>query len=96
MSDNQISNGEFFEAEETYNRRKYPHEEEYDNYEEYDSYQSNDSDYHYVEGYTRSDGTEVDGYVRGNPDGVEENNIEYMRDNGDQEGLDAALSSFFD
>lgn len=101
MSDNQISNGEIAEAEETweeekFNRRKYPHEEEYDNYEEYDSYQSDDSGYHYVEGYTRSDGTEVDGYVRGDPDGVEENNIEYMRDNGDQEGLDAAFSSIFD
>jgi len=95
MSDNQISNEEILEAEETweeetYNRRKYPNEDEYD------SYQSDDSGYHYVEGYTRSDGTEVEGYVRGNPDGVEENNIEYMRDNGDQEGLDAAFSSIFD
>lgn len=100
ISDNQISNDEILEAEETweeetYNRRKYSHEDEYDSYDEYDNYQSDDSDYHYVEGYTRSDGTEVEGYGRGNPDGIEENNIEYMRDNGDQEGLDAAFSSIF-
>lgn len=95
--DNQILNDEFMETEETweeeeYNKRKYYHEDEYDSY---DNYQSDNSDYHYVDSYIRSDGTEVEGYVRGNPDGIEENNIEYMRDNGDQEGLDAAFSSIF-
>ncbi|MDA2253319.1 hypothetical protein PDM88_29055 [Bacillus cereus] len=97
--DNQISNDGILEdeeidsaeteEEETYNRRKYLYEDEYE------SYQSDDSGYHYVEGYTRDDGTEVEGYVRGDPDGIEENNIEYMRDNGDQDGLNAAFSSVF-
>lgn len=108
ISDNQIANDEILEdeesdsaeteEEETYNRRKYLYEDEYENYENYEgyeSYQSDDSGYNYVEGYTRDDGTEVEGYVRGNPDGIEENNIEYMRDNGDQDGLDAAFSSVF-
>ncbi|MGR0307010.1 hypothetical protein [Acinetobacter beijerinckii] len=103
--DNQISNDGILEdeeidsaeteEEETYNRRKYLYEDEYESYESYESYQSDDSGYHYVEGYTRDDGTEVEGYVRGDPDGIEENNIEYMRDNGDQDGLNAAFSSVF-
>jgi hypothetical protein len=49
--------------------------------------------YHYNSGYTRSDGTEVQGYISGNPDGVSENNIEYMQDHGDSEGLRSAYSS---
>jgi uncharacterized membrane protein len=49
--------------------------------------------YHYTSGYTRNDGTEVQGYISGNPDGIRENNIEYMRDHGDSEGLRDAYSS---
>ncbi|WP_257232999.1 hypothetical protein [Acinetobacter sp. YH01024] len=78
------------------------YEEDYDEVVEYEddesysdesyNYSSSNSGYHSVEGYTRSDGTEVGGYVRGNPDGIEENNIEYMRDHGDQNGLEQAYS----
>lgn len=79
------------------NRRKdYQVQDAQDTYEAYDSYQSNDSGYHYVDGYTRSDGTEVDGYVRGNPDGIEENNIDYMREHEDQDSPETFISTFFD
>lgn len=44
--------------------------------------------------YTRSDGTEVHGYISGNPDGIEENNIQYMEEHGDSNGLQEAYSSF--
>ncbi|WP_445346268.1 hypothetical protein [Acinetobacter bohemicus] len=54
---------------------------------------SQKNEYHHTSGYTRSDGTEVNGYVSGNPDGIRENNIEYMRDNGDYEGVREAYSS---
>lgn len=56
-------------------------------------YTSSGGDYHYTSGYTRNDGTEVQGYISGNPDGIRENNIEYMRDHGDSEGLRDAYSS---
>lgn len=101
ISDNEILKEEdeetYTEDEEIYTKDRYSNLDEYeDGYDDYSNSQSEESDYHYVEGYTRSDGTEVEGYVSGNPDGIEENNIEYMRDNGDQEGLDAAFSSIFD
>ncbi|QKY91271.1 hypothetical protein [Acinetobacter sp. NEB 394] len=44
-----------------------------ENYSNYDS----GPGVHEVSGYTRSDGTEVDGYLRTNPDGIEENNFSY-------------------
>lgn len=44
-----------------------------ENYQNYDS----GPGVHEVSGYTRSDGTEVDGYLRTNPDGIEENNFSY-------------------
>ena len=50
--------------------------------------------YHMTSGYTRSDGTEVHGYISGNPDGIEENNIQYMEEHGDSDGLQEAYSSF--
>lgn len=67
----------------------------YSNNEEYydDEVRTGSSGYHYTSGYTRSDGTEVHGYVKGNPDGVTENNIEYMRDNGEYNALTNAYES---
>jgi hypothetical protein len=50
--------------------------------------------YHMTSDYTRSDGTEVHGYISGNPDGIEENNIQYMEEHGDSNGLQEAYSSF--
>ena len=52
-----------------------------------DSRNQSIDDYHVVSGYERDDGGYVEPYVRGDPDGVEENNIEYMREDGDNEGL---------
>ena len=62
-------------------------------YSDYYEDTSSGGGYHYTSGYTRSDGTEVQGYISGNPDGIRENNIEYMRDHGDSEGLRDAYSS---
>ena len=98
ITENSESEIEFTENYE--DEYEYRNEEEVQAYEEYDSYgdyeSENQSGYHVVDGYTRSDGVEVDSYVRGDPDGVEENNIEYMRDHGDQDGLEQAYSSLFD
>lgn len=98
ITENSESEIEFTENYE--DEYEYRNEEEVQAYEEYDSYgdyeSENQSGYHVVDGYTRSDGVEVDSYVRGDPDGVEENNIEYMRDHGDQDGLEQAYASLFD
>ncbi|MBV7307291.1 hypothetical protein KVY11_01090 [Acinetobacter sp. CWB-G5] len=98
IAENSESEIEFTENYE--DEYEYRNEEEVQAYEEYDSYgdyeSENQSGYHVVDGYTRSDGVEVDSYVRGDPDGVEENNIEYMRDHGDQDGLEQAYASLFD
>ncbi|MDH1725029.1 hypothetical protein N5E37_02305 [Acinetobacter johnsonii] len=45
-------------------------------YEANDAYNSGQG-VHEVSGYTREDGTEVSGYLRTNPDGIEENNFSY-------------------
>lgn len=51
---------------------------DYSNSESYydESYNSGPG-VHEVSGYTRDDGTEVSGYLRTNPDGIEENNFSY-------------------
>lgn len=71
---------------------EYNEQENYDGSYDY-STQDSGGGYHYTDGYTRSDGTEVGGYISGNPDGIESNNIEYMRDNGDYDGLKNAYDS---
>lgn len=77
-------------------------EEEYsEDYQEDDwsgesPYRDSESGYHVTSGYEREDGTYVSGYVAGNPDGVEENNINYMEEHGDESGLEAAYASIED
>ena len=51
------------------------------------------NEYHMTSDYTRSDGTHVSGYISGNPDGVQENNIGYMEEHGDSNGLQEAYDS---
>lgn len=80
----------------------YVEEEEYSgDYQEDDwsgesPYRDSESGYHVTSGYEREDGTYVSGYVAGNPDGVEENNINYMEEHGDKSGLEAAYESIND
>ena len=74
-------------------------EEEYSrDYQEEDwsdesPYGDSESGYHATSGYEREDGTYVSGYVAGNPDGVEENNINYMEEHGNTSGIEEAYAS---
>jgi len=64
-----------------------------DYYSNQDNNLSSSSHYNYTSGYTRADGREVDPYVKGNPDGIRENNVEYMRDNGEYSSEYNALTN---
>lgn len=85
--------------EDIYNKEQYSisSTSEYIDYSDMDD-ESNSSrgGYHLTSDYIRSDGTEVSGYISGNPDGIESNNIEYMRDHGDSDGIQEAYESIID
>lgn len=58
--------------------KRYKSQLEYERYEEGLSNENySNPGVHEVSGYTRADGVEVDGYLRTNPDGIEENNFSY-------------------
>ena len=64
-------------TEETYNDRSDYDEEYEEEYEEYEEEYDNSTGYGYVDSYERSDGTEVSGHYRTDPDEYEENNFSY-------------------
>ncbi|MBM7606221.1 hypothetical protein JOC75_004269 [Metabacillus crassostreae] len=94
------------EQQENYSEEYYDSIEDYEDYEVYDDTYTDESnihhvDPHWVNGYTRDDGTEVEGYWRGgedgydrsNPDGDSSNNLDSFDsapsyDSGADDGYD--------